>query len=299
METESIEYNNEYLLQFQDIFLEIMTWSPELWWKICIVFKNIGLYSINKRIHVQKYVKKLFSRPVEKIGNNNFRIKCSILPCGTKHGEYKKYYPPNIENPQITIGVGNLSIKKEKIYKDGKKHGKCKDYDENGFLKRSVYYENGIMHGKFKIYLCGRLLEKRYHFYGIIHGEWTEYLCPTHNNEYELEYNKKDVIIKKEFYNMETLVDFILEIKPIKYPVIVTSICKIAYIWLYGPNKENLYYCVDYDLEYYDESELVEKNNENLENCDFYITPTSLRLCGFKSSEILQKYIKQYKEFQY
>ena len=49
---------------------------------------------------------------------------------GLKQGEYKRYY----SGEQLWIHY---------FYKDGKRHGECKEYNEDGSLDCKKYYSNG------------------------------------------------------------------------------------------------------------------------------------------------------------
>ena len=53
------------------------------------------------------------------------------------HGVCKEFYD-------------NGNLKRHCIYRDGSYHGECKEYYENGQLRANCFYQNDTMHGEYK-----------------------------------------------------------------------------------------------------------------------------------------------------
>jgi antitoxin component YwqK of YwqJK toxin-antitoxin module len=286
----SVEYKNEFFLQFQDFFLDLAQWSPELWWKICLVFKNIGLYSLNKKLHVQRRLKKKFARLVveEKYYCN---LEYYVLPCGTKHGEFKK------------IKKFDNKLSMSCFYKKDKLNGEYKEYYADGEnIRFQTYYKNDEEHGEYKEYnnsakpysifegiKDGELLINYHKLYSFIHGKYL-------GNK---DLNDELYIPDEGFYNFGKRVEYILEIKPLRYPELITKLDKRIYIWLmyslvhkdeYG---DDVYYSIDGGSSY---MRLINKA-KNIQYYDFYITPTNLKICGSKGNMEFKKVVAQYEEY--
>lgn len=139
------------------------------------------------------------------------------LPCetyfyknGLLEGEQRQFYPLNSMPKQL--------LQRLEVYKDGKLHGTCKKYWENGQLQMAVTYSNGMLDGKKTIYdpsgaiifdgtyekglLCGKMVQKKengrreiqYFKNGIPEGEQTIYFsqdeAPGKIKAYEATYEK-------------------------------------------------------------------------------------------------------------
>jgi antitoxin component YwqK of YwqJK toxin-antitoxin module len=274
-----IEYQNKYFKQFFDIFLEIAKWSSELWWKICITFRKIGICNLyNKQLRAMLKNKFSLQRGIVYEDSNNFnKLEYYRLPNGDKHGMCK------------IVGLLDKMIHVVCFYKDGRLHGAYKSYrctdvksfspDKNIYILK--HFKNGLAHGKYEQYdEKGNVIERYFYIYGLMHGKkYTNH----HNNVIE------------SFYNLGDNVASILQIKPIKYPPIITNICKRVYIFSLKKSnldsKEIMYYSVDYEY-------LISKSFNFCDKLDFYTTPTGLNICGLKSSFKLKKLITQYENYR-
>jgi antitoxin component YwqK of YwqJK toxin-antitoxin module len=161
-----IVYNNEYFNQYIDIFIKIAELTPELWWKLCLVFKKIGQYSLKE--HVQLLMKNKFKRKFNFTSGHFY-----ILPNGTRYGEcieyLVKYFPSSSKaNPFVGTYNKDNKMKKELTsivyiksnYKNNLLDGEYIRYylgGDHGFLKgkgdglidRKCFFKNGLLEGEY------------------------------------------------------------------------------------------------------------------------------------------------------
>jgi hypothetical protein len=140
METDKNEYNNTYFEQFIDIFLDIAKSEPELWWKICITFKRIGIYSLNS--YIQLTLKKKFKKQIVKRVWNNLKI-FYILPNKIKHGECRIYH---------IYDNNSTEIYERRHYINGIKQGEYELYENLyhyiiSFISEKGMYINNLREG--------------------------------------------------------------------------------------------------------------------------------------------------------
>jgi hypothetical protein len=280
---ETIIYQNKYFKQFTDVLLEIAKWSPELWWKICIVFKKIGRYSL-RNTYIQLALMNKFSLSrglvVDHDYHNTYKMEYFTLPDKTRHGEFK------YTNTRSEI----CSICK---YNNGRIEGEYIERDNNsGSIIK--FYKNGYQHGEYKevkYYNSKNLNDKKriaisfFQIFGLNHGLFDK--CQY--GRYSVKY-----VSEKIFYNLGDRVEFILQIQPIKYPEIITDMCEQAFIWSikYFDGVNDQYFNVD-------NHKVVVKDKQTEIEYNFYIAPNNLKLCGSIHNYKLQRLIKQYETYKF
>ena len=84
--------------------------------------------------------------------------------------EYSKQNPSKLTEYKW---FNNKNLKKHCFYLNGKQHGECKWFYEDGIINDHCFYKNGIQHGKSKwFYNDGTLHEQCFYINGDLHGEY-------------------------------------------------------------------------------------------------------------------------------
>lgn len=100
---------------------------------------------------------------------------------GILDGEFKKWYKN-----------GNLMV--EAKYKDGKRVGETKIYDENEKIEKICFYRDDKLDGKYETYQNGEIVEKGKYKNGIKTGKWQI------GKEGKAEYDNEGTLLSSEVY---------------------------------------------------------------------------------------------------
>ncbi|WP_304206856.1 toxin-antitoxin system YwqK family antitoxin [Fusobacterium perfoetens] len=100
---------------------------------------------------------------------------------GILDGEFKKWYKN-----------GNLMV--EAKYKDGKRVGETKIYDENEKIEKICFYKDDKLDGKYETYKNGEIFEKGKYKNGIKTGKWQI------GKEGKAEYDNEGTLLSSEVY---------------------------------------------------------------------------------------------------
>lgn len=118
-----------------EILIQIAEYDDEIWFKLSILIRNFGDYSILP--HVKAKAMKLFGIVEREILKSKW--KCHWYQKGNnmrKHGRHVEY---------------NLFLTKLEYYKNGVLNGKCYEYDDNLLIAEGCY-NMGKKHGYFTTY---------------------------------------------------------------------------------------------------------------------------------------------------
>lgn len=180
--------NFEMSLPF-DVIIEIARQNWGVWYKLSIVHREFGLYSIQP--NVKRAAQKRFSYQEISEQRNYFKYVHYFKIGNVLHGTKSCYYDSKMTKLRHKIQ-----------FVDGKREGPKILYDYDGNIRMSKNYLNDRLHGAFISYDKQHKIHEKHYNHGLLEGSVIHYQQPGNFITIETEYqNGKKNGIETRYYD--------------------------------------------------------------------------------------------------